>query len=131
CAFLFGAATGGFVFGRLGDRFGRSKGMALSILTYSAMAGIAYFAQTPWQLLALWYLASTGVGGMWPNGVALVSEAWSSLSRPLAAGVIGTSANIGIFLMATLVSNVPITPKSWQWVVEVVTTLAHFWPLGS
>ena len=38
---------------------------------------------------------------MWPNGVALVSEAWSSLSRPGVAGIIGTAANIGIFLMAT------------------------------
>src|ERR1700737_2442282 len=28
CAFLFGAATGGLVFGWLGDRFGRAKGMS-------------------------------------------------------------------------------------------------------
>src|SRR5262249_21547116 len=33
CAFLFGAASGGLFFGWLGDRLGRSKGMALSILT--------------------------------------------------------------------------------------------------
>ena len=81
CAFLFGAASGGLLFGRIGDRFGRSKSMALSILTYSSMAAAASFSQSPWQLLALWFLACTGVGGMWPNGVALVSEAWSSLSR--------------------------------------------------
>src|SRR5262245_25369431 len=30
CAFLFGAATGGLVFGRIGDRFGRSTGMGVS-----------------------------------------------------------------------------------------------------
>src|SRR5262245_28494169 len=35
CALLFGAATGGLAFGRLGDRIGRSKAMAASILCYT------------------------------------------------------------------------------------------------
>ena len=43
CALLFGAAAGGFVFGRLGDRIGRSKAMAASILCYSLMSGATYF----------------------------------------------------------------------------------------
>ncbi len=120
CAFLFGAATGGLVFGRIGDRIGRSKSMALSILTYSSMAAAAaWFAQSPLQLLVLWYLACTGVGGMWPNGVALVAEAWSSLSRPAAAGIIGTSANIGIFLVSTIAANKPVTHESWRWMLWV------------
>lgn len=122
CSFLFGAATGGLFFGRLGDRLGRSKAMALSILTYSALAAAASFATAPWHLLVLWFFACTGVGGMWPNGVALVAEAWSNLSRPFAAGVIGTSANIGIFLVATVAAQVPITPESWRWVLHGAST---------
>jgi MFS transporter, SHS family, sialic acid transporter len=119
CALLFGAATGGLLFGRLGDRIGRSKAMALSILTYTCMSAASSFAQSPLQLLVLWYLACTGVGGMWPNGVALVSEAWSNMSRPMVAGVIGTSANIGIFLLATLAAYVAITDDSWRWMFWV------------
>jgi MFS family permease len=119
CSFLFGAATGGLCFGWLGDRIGRSKAMAASILTYSLMAGGAYVAQSPVQLLVLWFLACTGVGGMWPNGVALVSEAWSNLSRPLVAGVIGTAANVGIFILATVAATVRITPDEWRWVMLI------------
>ncbi len=119
CAFLFGAAAGGLFFGRLGDRIGRSKGMALSILTYSALAAAASLAQSPVQLLGLWFLACMGVGGVWPNGVALVSEAWANLSRPMAAGVIGTAANIGLFLMATLAARIEISPDAWRWVMWV------------
>lgn len=118
CAFLFGAATGGLVFGWLGDRIGRSKAMAASILTYSLGAGAASFATSPGMLCALWFLACTGVGGMWPNGVALVSEAWSSLSRPAVAGVIGTAANIGIFLMSTLATIIEINPDQWRWAFQ-------------
>jgi len=117
CAFLFGAAAGGLVFGRLGDRIGRAKAMAASILTYSGMAAVAYFAASPEQLLLAWFIACTGVGGMWPNGVALVSEAWSGLSRPVVSGIIGTSANIGIFLLATLATKKQIVPESWRWVL--------------
>src|SRR5581483_3702271 len=119
CAFLFGAAAGGLLFGWLGDRVGRARGMALSILTYSAFAAAGYFAQAPWQFAGVWFLACLGVGGMWPNGVALVAEAMSNLSRPAAAGVIGTSANVGIFLLAALAGRVPITPDHWRWVMLV------------
>jgi len=119
CAFLFGAAAGGLIFGRLGDRIGRSKAMAASILCYSLVSGVAYFSQSPLQLLCLRFLACMGVGGMWPNGVALVSEAWSNMSRPMVSGVIGTAANVGIFLMATIAAHVPITPVEWRWVMLV------------
>lgn len=124
CAFLFGAATGGLFFGRLGDRIGRAKAMSLSIITYSLMAGAAWFSASPAHLLLCWFLACTGVGGMWPNGVALVSEAWAGMSRPMVAGVMGTSANIGIFLFSTLATQVKITPGEWRWVM-----LAGFCPI--
>jgi len=119
CAFLFGAASGGLLFGWLGDRFGRARGMTISILTYSGMAGVAFFAQSPDQLCFLWYLACLGVGGMWPNGVALVSEAWAGLSRPMTAGLIGSSANIGIFALATAAAYVRVAPDQWRWLLLV------------
>ena len=119
CAFLFGAATGGLIFGWLGDHIGRAKGMSLSIVTYSVFAGLVYFAQSPSQFVVLWYLACLGVGGMWPNGVALVAEAWSNLSRPVMAGVLGTSANIGIFALATSAKHVGIQPDHWRWVMLI------------
>ena len=119
CAFLFGAAAGGLAFGRLGDRIGRTKAMAASILTYSGVAGLAYFVQTPGQLLVMWFLACTGIGGMWPNGVALVSEAWAGLSRPVVAGLIGTAANIGIFLISFIASKKAVVPDDWRWVLLI------------
>ncbi|HEY2759937.1 MAG TPA: MFS transporter, partial [Pirellulales bacterium] len=43
-AFLIGAATGGVIFGWLGDRIGRVRSMALSIGTYAVFTGLCAFA---------------------------------------------------------------------------------------
>lgn len=117
CAFLFGAALGGLVFGGIGDRYGRVVGMGASICVYSGTSLLAYFVQSPEQLWAARFVVCMGVGGMWPNGVALMSEAWEGVSRPVLSGVIGTSANVGIFLTALVARNVDITVESWRWVM--------------
>ena len=116
-AFLFGAALGGLVFGYIGDKYGRSKGMTLAILCYSSASLIAYWAQTPEQMWIIRFIVCMGVGGMWPNGVALISEAWPTASRPLLAGVLGTAANVGIFLTFTLGKYKAVTDDDWRWVM--------------
>src|SRR5947207_6946966 len=63
--FLIGAASGGLVFGWLGDRIGRVKAMALSILTYSLVTGFGYFAHNPEQLGVVRFLSALGMGGQW------------------------------------------------------------------
>jgi len=45
--FLVGAACGGLGFGWLGDRLGRVRAMAWSILTYSVFTGLCFFARMP------------------------------------------------------------------------------------
>ena len=116
CAFLLGAAAGGLIFGWLGDRCGRSKALGWSILCYSTLTGASAFARAPEQLLVLRFLSCLGVGGVWPNGVALVSEAWPGASRPKIAGLIG-AANIGQVLLGLAACQVAITPTSWRWVM--------------
>lgn len=114
-AFLLGAASGGWIFGILGDRLGRTRSLAYSVLCYSLFTGACYFARSPWELLVLRFLACHGVGGAWPNTVALVAEAWPAASRPLLAGVLGTAANVGQVAMGLLGLWIDITPDSWRW----------------
>ncbi|MED5382291.1 MAG: MFS transporter [Verrucomicrobiota bacterium] len=114
CALLFGAAAGGLVFGRIGDRFGRVKGMTAAICCYSGMSLVAYFAESPTQLLVIRFILSMGVGGMWPNGVALMSEAWAGVSRPMLAGMIGTAANIGIFVVGLAGRIWKVNEANWE-----------------
>ncbi len=122
--FLVGAAAGGLLFGWLGDRIGRVRAMTYSILTYSIFAGLSYFAQEPWQLGGLRALGALGMGGEWSLGVALVMESWPEDKRPLMAGLIGASANLGYCLIAGLAMVFKITQDSWRWVMLVGATPA-------
>jgi MFS family permease len=115
--FLLGAAAGGLVFGWLGDKMGRVRAMVASIITYSVFTGLCYFANAAWQLGAFRFMAALGMGGEWALGVALVMECWPENKRPLMAGVIGASANLGYALVGVITWVIPPKPDSWRWVM--------------
>jgi MFS family permease len=116
-AFLLGAALGGALFGWLADRAGRVRALGLSILCYSLFTGASYFAAGPWELLALRFVACLGIGGLWPAAVALVTEAWPAVSRPVLAGLIGAAANVGFLIVGLIMLGHPVTADSWRWVL--------------
>jgi MFS family permease len=103
--FLVGAASGGVLFGWLGDKIGRVRAMSISIFTYAIFTGLCGFATEAWHIAAFRFIASLGMGGEWSLGVALVNEIWPNKSRALTAGLIGAAANVG-YLMAAVLSMV-------------------------
>lgn len=117
--FLIGAAVGGALFGWLGDRIGRVKAMAISILCYSVFSGAGYFAAEPWHLAGFRFIAALGMGGEWALGVALVMEVWPEKHRPWLAGAIGAASNLGMMLVGLLAALVPVTQDSWRWMFLV------------
>jgi MFS family permease len=100
--FLVGAATGGVLFGWLGDRIGRVRAMTLSVLTYSVFTGAGGLATQAWQLGVLRFVAALGMGGEWALGVALVMEVWPNRSRAFMAGLIGAAGNFGYMLVGVI-----------------------------
>lgn len=99
--FLLGAALGGFVFGRLGDRIGRVKSMIITVLVYSIFTGLSAISTNIWQFGVCRFIGALGLGGEWGLGVALVMETWPDDKRPILAGALGLSANVG-FLVSSL-----------------------------
>src|SRR5204862_5447359 len=86
----------------LGDRFGRVRAMMLSVLTYALVSGLCGFATSAWQIGALRFIASLGMGGEWSLGVALINELWPDRSRAFLAGLIGAAANVGYLISALI-----------------------------
>ncbi len=114
-ALMLGAAIGGVLLGNLGDRIGRTRAMGISILFYSLFAMLGALARSQEEMLVLRFMVGLGVGGMWPNGMALVSECWSAASRPWVSGVMSAGLNAGILLLSQIVRVWPLTPESWRW----------------
>jgi MFS family permease len=115
--FLLGAATGGVIFGWMGDKIGRVRSMTISILTYSGFMGLCFFAQAPWQLGGFLFCAALGMGGEWGLGVALVMECWPERLRPRLAIAIGAASNVGFLLISLVGILHHITPDHWRWIM--------------
>lgn len=118
-AFLLGAASGGIVFGWLGDKIGRVRSMVIAILIYSLFTGACALAQAPWQLVVFRFIASLGMGGEWALAVALVMECWPERHRPRLAGAIGAAANFGFLFIAAAALVKSVTADSWRWLMIV------------
>lgn len=101
--FLMGWATGGLVFGVLGDRIGRAKTMLWTILIYSLFTGLSALSQGFWDFALYRFLTGLGVGGEFAVGVALVAEVMPERARPYALGLLqalSTIGNIGAALVS-------------------------------
>lgn len=126
-SFLFGAALGGWLFGVLGDRLGRKKALGLAVLCYSLGTLASYPVSDPLILLVIRFIACMGVGGTWPNAVALVTEVWEGGSKPWISGWMGAAANFGFVLLGAIAWLFPLTMESWRWVILVASSP---WILG-
>lgn len=129
-SFLVGWALGGAFFGRLGDILGRSRSLALTILTYAVFTGLSFFAQTWWQLMIFRFLAALGIGGEWAVGSSLLSETWPKKWRPWVAAVLQTGVNLGVLLACLTTYLAALHPNyhpKWVFLVGVLPALMVFW----
>jgi MFS family permease len=126
-AFLVGWALGGGFFGRIGDRIGRSRALSLTILTYALFTGLAFFAQTWWQLLIMRFLAALGIGGEWAVGASVLSETWPRRWRPWIAAVLQSGVNVGILLASGVIYILSGFSPRVVFLVGVLPALLVFW----
>ncbi len=93
--FVLGWATGGLVFGVLGDRIGRAKTMMITILVYSLCTGLSALSTGFWDFAFYRFITGLGVGGEFAVGVALVAEVMPDRARPHALGLLQALSAVG------------------------------------
>jgi MFS family permease len=126
-AFLIGWALGGGFFGRIGDRLGRSRALALTILTYALFTGLSFFATRWWHLLIFRFLAALGIGGEWAVGASLLSETWPRRWRPWIAAVLQSGVNLGILLASLTTYLLASFPHKYVFLVGIAPALIVYW----
>jgi len=121
--FMLGWASGGLVFGVLGDRWGRAKTMLLTIVLYSGFTGLSAFA-TRFADFALYrFLTGLGVGGEFAVGVSLVAEVMPSRARPYALGLLQALSTVGNMTAAFIGISLSVLEQGqnlagwapWRW----------------
>ncbi|MFY7951344.1 MAG: MFS transporter, partial [Armatimonadaceae bacterium] len=100
--FLIGWAVGGFVFGALGDRLGRARTMAITVLVYAGFTGLNGFVNDPVSYAVCRFFTALGVGGEFAAGAALVAEVFPARSRPMALGFLQALSAVGNAMAAVI-----------------------------
>jgi MFS family permease len=100
---LIASAIGGFFFGVLADRFGRTRALMASILVYSISSAACGLSQSIPQLAVFRFLLGLGMGGEWTSGAALIAETWRAEHRGRALGLMQSTYAIGEAVAAVTV----------------------------
>jgi len=125
---LLAGAAGGFLFGVVADRYGRTRALMGSVLLYSIFTALCGVAQNVWQLAIFRTFLGFGMGGEWASGAALVSETWPAEHRGKAFGFMQSSWAIG-YAAAALVTAIVLPRWGWRAVffVGVLPALLTVW----
>ena len=93
--------VGAFIFGRIGDIWGRRPALMLDILCYSIVGALAAFSPNLGVFLILRALFGVAMGGEWGLGSSLAMESIPPQSRGLVSGVLQCGYPTG-FLVAAI-----------------------------
>jgi len=97
-----------FLWGPVGDRFGRVRTLMLTILFYSAFTFLGSVSMRVWQLAIFRLLAGIGIGGEWTLGGTFVAEEWPESRRVMGAGWMHTGYYFGILVAAGLNASIGV-----------------------
>jgi MFS family permease len=102
-----------FMWGPVGDKFGRVHTLMLTIVWYSVFTFLSALVTSVWQLAIFRFLAGIGIGGEWAMGGTFVAEEWPESRRRAGAGYMHTGYYVGI-LLAAIVNYVIGSRYGWR-----------------
>ena len=102
--FIFGSMFGGFAWGFICDRIGRSRAVILSTAFYGLFTVLTAFSSS-WLMVGVFrFLTGFGVGGVIVTTNILVSELWPEKKRAVALGIVSAAMPVG-FIIAGVMNN--------------------------
>jgi SHS family lactate transporter-like MFS transporter len=105
--------VGAFIFGLLGDKFGRRIPLIADIIFYSLMELLTAFAPNFTIFLVLRALFGIGMGGEWGLGASLAMESLPTKARGLFSGILQQGYAFG-YLLAALVYWIVFPHFGWR-----------------
>jgi MFS family permease len=102
--FLFGSMFGGFTWGVICDKIGRSKAVILCTGLYGLFTILTAFSSS-WLLIGIYrFFTGFGVGGILVTINILIAELWSEKRRAVVIGIVSSGMPVG-FIAAGAMNN--------------------------
>jgi AAHS family 4-hydroxybenzoate transporter-like MFS transporter len=121
-----GMLIGGFIFGSIGDRFGRKRAIISSMLSFGIAIIGGPFCTTVYELGVVRFISGLGLGGLFPMIVVYVQEFMPKRMRATSVAVANVGYNVGI-ASGGLVSAFLVPRLGWQimfWLGGIIAVVA-------
>jgi MFS transporter, AAHS family, 4-hydroxybenzoate transporter len=109
-ASLFGILFGAPLLGWIGDRIGRKACILLSSVIYGLLSLCLLLAHDLNTLIVLRFLTGVGMGGVFPNSIAIAAELAPKRMRAGMAAFIGVGISLGGVVPGLVVAQLPPGP---------------------
>ena len=102
--FIFGSMFGGFAWGFICDRIGRSRAVILSTAFYGLFTVLTAFSAS-WLTVGIYrFLTGFGIGGVIVTTNILVADLWPEKKRAVVLGIVSAAMPVG-FILAGIMNN--------------------------
>jgi ACS family hexuronate transporter-like MFS transporter len=117
--FTIAYALGLLVAGRIMDRIGVRRGLAVAIVTWSIAAMSHALARTANAFAAARFALGLGESGNFPASIKAVAEWFPARERALATGIFNAGTNVGAIITPLVVPWITLT---WGWRAAFIWT---------
>ncbi len=134
--FIFGSMFGGFAWGFICDKIGRSKGVIFSTALYGLFT-ILTASSASWLMVGVYrFFTGFGIGGVLLTTNILIAELWPEKNRAVAIGIVSAAMPVG-FIAAGAMNNLlsdwhhafltGIVPVATAIIAAFVLSESHSW----
>ena len=129
--FIFGSMFGGFTWGFICDKIGRSKAVIFSTALYALFTLFTSFSSS-WLLIGVYrFVTGFGVGGVIVTTNILIAEVWPEKRRAVVLGIVSAAMPVGFIVAGALNNLIP------QWrdafltgIIPLITSIAAIFVLS-
>jgi MFS family permease len=129
--FIFGTMFGGFTWGFICDRIGRSKSVTYSTALYGLFSILTAFSHS-WVLVGMYrFITGFGIGGILVTTNILIAELWPEKKRAIALGIVSAAMPVGFIVAGALNNLIPEWRSAFlMGIVPVLTAIVAFFILA-
>ena len=129
--FIFGSMFGGFAWGFICDKIGRSKAVIFSTALYGLFTTLTAFSSS-WLLTGIYrFITGFGIGGVIVTTNILVAEIWPAGKRAVALGIVMAAMPVGFIVAGALNNLVPEWRNAFlAGIIPLITAIAGIFILA-